>query len=177
MRSWLLVKARLGGRVRLIISGGAPLNPEIEEFLRVTSCAYLTQGYGLTETCGLSTVGFPDDMSLVGTVGVASTYSEVRLEEAPELGYDPLGTPSRDIGEMRSDGVLKIIDRKKNIFKLSQGEYVAVEYLEKIYKISPIVEDVGFIVTHSPQCLSCSNTTALFYFRFGFMGTALDLCL
>ncbi|RWW47259.1 hypothetical protein BHE74_00046761, partial [Ensete ventricosum] len=204
------VKARLGGRVRLIISGGAPLNPEIEEFLRVTSCAYLTQGYGLTETCGLSTVGFPDDMSLVGTVGVASTYSEVRLEEAPELGYDPLGTPSRgeicvrgktlfseyyknpeltkevmidgwfhtgDIGEMRSDGVLKIIDRKKNIFKLSQGEYVAVEYLEKIYKISPIVEDVGFIVTHSPQCLSCSNTTALFYFRFGFMGTALDLCL
>lgn len=40
------MKARLGGRVRLIISGGAPLNPEIEEFLRVTSCAYLTQGYG-----------------------------------------------------------------------------------------------------------------------------------
>lgn len=52
-----------------------------------------------------------------------------------------------DIGEMRPDGVLKIIDRKKNIFKLSQGEYVAVEYLEKIYKISPIVEDVSFIVT------------------------------
>ncbi|CAL9037973.1 unnamed protein product [Musa banksii] len=175
MLAFRKVKARLGGRVRLIISGGAPLNPEIEEFLRVTSCAYLTQGYGLTETCGLSTVGFPDDMSLVGTVGVASTYSEVRLEEAPELDYDPLGTPSRgeicvrgktlfseyyknpeltkevmvdgwfhtgDIGEMRPDGVLKIIDRKKNIFKLSQGEYVAVEYLEKIYKISPIVEDI-----------------------------------
>ncbi|URE26653.1 AMP-binding enzyme [Musa troglodytarum] len=95
MLAFRKVKARLGGRVRLIISGGAPLNPEIEEFLRVTSCAYLTQGYGLTETCGLSTVGFPDDMSLVGTVGVASTFSEVRLEEAPELGYDPLGTPSR----------------------------------------------------------------------------------
>ncbi|CAL9776133.1 unnamed protein product [Musa acuminata subsp. burmannicoides] len=175
MLAFRKVKARLGGRVRLIISGGAPLNPEIEEFLRVTSCAYLTQGYGLTETCGLSTVGFPDDMSLVGTVGVASTFSEVRLEEAPELDYDPLGTPSRgeicvrgktlfseyyknpeltkevmvdgwfhtgDIGEMRPDGVLKIIDRKKNIFKLSQGEYVAVEYLEKIYKISPIVEDI-----------------------------------
>lgn len=50
---------------------------------------------GLTETCGVSTVGFPDDMSLVGTVGVASAYIEVRLEEVPELGYDPLATPSR----------------------------------------------------------------------------------
>ncbi|XP_074582406.1 long chain acyl-CoA synthetase 1-like [Curcuma longa] len=169
------VKARLGGRVRLIISGGAPLSPEVEEFLRVTSCAYLIQGYGLTETCGVSTVGFPDDMSLVGTVGVASAYIEVRLEEVPELGYDPLATPSRgevclrgktiftgyyknpeltkevmidgwfhtgDIGEMRPDGVLKIIDRKKNIFKLSQGEYVAVEYLENTYKVFPLVEDI-----------------------------------
>ncbi|XP_042398611.1 long chain acyl-CoA synthetase 1-like [Zingiber officinale] len=169
------VKDRLGGRVRLIISGGAPLSPDVEEFLRVTSCAYLIQGYGLTETCGVSTVGFPDDMSLVGTVGVTSAYVEVRLEEVPELEYDPLATPSRgevclrgktifteyyknpeltkevmidgwfhtgDIGEMRPDGVLKIIDRKKNIFKLSQGEYVAVEYLENTYKVSPIVEDI-----------------------------------
>jgi len=40
------VKARLGGRVRLIISGGAPLSSEVEEFLRVTSCAFVCQGYG-----------------------------------------------------------------------------------------------------------------------------------
>ncbi|XP_072961506.1 long chain acyl-CoA synthetase 1-like [Typha angustifolia] len=169
------VKARLGGRIRLIISGGAPLSTEIEEFLRVTSCAYFTQGYGLTETCGLCSVGFPDEMSLIGTVGVASTYTELRLEEVPEMGYDPLGVPSRgeicvrgktlfsgyyknpeltkevmidgwfhtgDIGEMSADGVLKIIDRKKNIFKLSQGEYVASEYLEKVYGFAPIVEDI-----------------------------------
>lgn len=40
------VKARLGGRLRLVISGGAPLSTEVEEFLRVTCCAFLVQGYG-----------------------------------------------------------------------------------------------------------------------------------
>jgi long-chain acyl-CoA synthetase len=149
-------------------------------------------------------------MALVGTVGVAATYTEIRLEEVPEMGYDPLGNPSRgeicirgktvftgyyknpeltseaivdgwfhtggeptnqtrsffyvqtrrfrysfritwsdpllfsgDIGEMTPDGILKVIDRKKNIFKLSQGEYVAVEYLEKIYGFPPLIEDVS----------------------------------
>ncbi|KAL5202503.1 hypothetical protein ABZP36_013455 [Zizania latifolia] len=174
MLAFRKVKARLGGRLRLLISGGAPLSNEIEEFLRVTSCAYFIQGYGLTETLGPSTVCYPDDMSLVGTVGVAATYTDLRLEEVPEMGYDPLGTPSRgeicvrgnfftgyyknpeltnevvvdgwfhtgDIGEMTSDGILKVIDRKKNIFKLSQGEYVAVEYLEKVYGFPPTVEDI-----------------------------------
>lgn len=142
-------------------------------------------------------------MSLIGTVGVAAIYTELRLEEVPEMGYDPLGVPSRgeicirgktiftgyyknpeltneamvdgwfhtgeeshfnqnrrlrfgftiacsdtplfsgDIGEMTPDGILKVIDRKKNIFKLSQGEYVEVEYLEKVCGFPQIVEDVS----------------------------------
>lgn len=48
-----------------------------------------------------------------------------------------------DIGEMQPNGTIKIIDRKKNLIKLSQGEYVALEYLEKVYSITPIVEDVS----------------------------------
>lgn len=52
---------------------------------------------------------------------------------------------SGDVGEMLPNGVVKIIDRKKNLIKLSQGEYVAVEYLEKVYCITPIVEDVSIL--------------------------------
>ncbi|CAI9104872.1 OLC1v1003657C2 [Oldenlandia corymbosa var. corymbosa] len=169
------VKARLGGRLRLIVSGGAPLSSEVEEFLRVTTCAFVVQGYGLTETCGLATLGFPDEMSLIGTVGSAFVYNELRLEEVPEMGYDPFGNPARgeicirgktafagyyknpeltqecmrdgwfhtgDIGEISGNGVVRIIDRKKNLVKLSQGEYVAVEHLEKVYTITPIIEDI-----------------------------------
>ncbi|PNX99167.1 long chain acyl-CoA synthetase 1-like protein, partial [Trifolium pratense] len=169
------VKARLGGRVRLIIAGGAPLSSEIEEFLRVTSCAFVCQGYGLTETCGSTTLAYPDEMCMLGTVGPVSIYNELQLEEVPEMGYNPLGSPScgeiclrgktvftsyhknpeltretikdgwfhtGDIGEMQPNGVVKIIDRKKNLIKLSQGEYIALEHLENVYGITPIVEDV-----------------------------------
>ncbi|OIW13006.1 hypothetical protein TanjilG_15455 [Lupinus angustifolius] len=170
-----LVKARLGGRVRLIISGGAALSPEVEEFLRVTSCAFVCQGYGLTETCGPTTLTFPDEMCMLGTVGATAVYNDVQLEEVPEMGYDPLGTPpcgeicvrgktvftgyyknpeltreaikdgwfhTGDIGEILPNGVIKIIDRKKNLIKLSQGEYIALEHLENVYGITPIVEDI-----------------------------------
>lgn len=43
----------------------------------------------------MSTLGYPDEMSMVGTVGSAFVYTELRLEEVPEMGYDPLGEPSR----------------------------------------------------------------------------------
>ncbi|CAN6468968.1 unnamed protein product [Victoria cruziana] len=169
------IKAGLGGRVRLIISGAAPLRDDIEEFLRVTSCAFVAQGYGLTETCGVSTIACPDEWSMKGTVGVPATFIELRLEEVPEMGYSPFGEPPRgeicfrgktvfsgyyknpeltnevfkdgwfhtgDVGELQPNGVLKIIDRKKNIFKLSQGEYIAVENLEKAYASPAIIEDI-----------------------------------
>ncbi|PKI44483.1 hypothetical protein CRG98_035118 [Punica granatum] len=169
------VKARLGGRLRLVVSGGAPLSPEVEEFLRVTCCAFFVTGYGLTETCGAATLGIPDEMCMLGAVGVVGVYNELRLEEVPEMGYNPLENPSRgeiclrgktvfsgyykdpeltsesirdgwfhtgDIGEILPNGVIKIIDRKKNLIKLSQGEYVALEHLENVYGATPIVEDI-----------------------------------
>lgn len=169
------VKARLGGRLRLIISGGAALSSEVEEFLRVTCCAFFIQGYGLTETCGPTTIGFPDEMCMLGTVGSVTPFNDLRLEEVPEMGYNPLGDRpcgeicvrgksvfteyyknpeltkeaikdgwfhTGDIGEILPNGVVKIIDRKKNLIKLSQGEYIALEYLENVYTNTPIVEDI-----------------------------------
>ncbi|GLT64906.1 hypothetical protein SLA2020_373690 [Shorea laevis] len=169
------VKAKLGGRLRLLVSGGAPLSSEVEEFLRVTCCCYVIQGYGLTEACGPASFCFPDEMCMIGAVGVPAVYNEVRLEEVPEMGYNPLADPpcgeiclrgktifsgyyknpeltreslqdgwfhTGDIGQILPNGVIKIIDRKKNLIKLSQGEYVALEYLENVYGITPVVEDI-----------------------------------
>jgi len=50
---------------------------------------------------------------------------------------------SGDIAEVQLNGAVKIIDRKKNLIKLSQGEYIALEHLENVYGITPIVEDVS----------------------------------
>ncbi|XP_051137340.1 long chain acyl-CoA synthetase 4-like isoform X2 [Andrographis paniculata] len=160
------IKEGLGGNVRLILSGAAPLASHVEEFLRVVTCSYVLQGYGLTETCAGTFVSLPDEMGMLGTVGPPVPNVDVCLESVPEMGYDALSSTPRgevcvkgdtlfsgyhkrddltkevfidgwfhtgDIGEWQPNGSLKIIDRKKNIFKLSQGEYVAVENLENIY--------------------------------------------
>ena len=158
------IKQRLGGRVRLICSGGAPLARHVEDFLNVTMCAPVVQGYGLTETCAASFIAVPGESTNAGTVGPPLPSVGLRLEAVPEMGCDPSANPPRgevcivgatlfsgyykdaektaevweagadgsphsalfhtgDIGEVTPEGLLKIVDRKKNIFKLSQGEW------------------------------------------------------
>ncbi|GBF91020.1 hypothetical protein Rsub_03875 [Raphidocelis subcapitata] len=169
------IKQKLGGRVRLILSGAAPLSPAVQEFLAVAMCAPVLQGYGLTETCAATCIAEPFRWEANGTVGgPISGAIEVRLEAVPEMGYDPAADPPRgevcvrgptlfggyykeegltaecmdaegffhtgDIAELTGRGALRIIDRKKNIFKLSQGEYVAVEKVEGAYKGAPLME-------------------------------------
>uniref|UniRef100_A0A0E0JMG7 Long-chain-fatty-acid--CoA ligase n=1 Tax=Oryza punctata TaxID=4537 RepID=A0A0E0JMG7_ORYPU len=181
------VKRGLGGRVRLILSGAAPLSNHVEEFLRVVTCSLVLQGYGLTETCAGSFVSLPNNMSMLGTVGPPVPYVEVHLESVPEMGYDALSKESPrgeicirgdtlfsgyykredltkevlvdgwfhtgDIGEWQPDGSMKIIDRKKNIFKLSQGEYVAVENLENIFGQAPGVDSIWVYGNSFESCL------------------------
>ncbi|KAB1209886.1 Long chain acyl-CoA synthetase 4 [Morella rubra] len=169
------VKQGLGGRLRLILSGAAPLSGQVETFLRVVACCHVVQGYGLTETCAGSFVSVPNELSMLGTVGPPVPNLEVCLESVPEMGYDALSKTPRgevclrgktlfsgyykredltkevfvdgwfhtgDIGEWQPNGSLKIIDRKKNIFKLSQGEYVAVENLENIYGLVSDIDSI-----------------------------------
>ncbi|CDO97106.1 unnamed protein product [Coffea canephora] len=169
------IKQGFGGKVRIMFSGAAPLPKHVEEFLRVTCCCVLSQGYGLTESCSGCFTSITNVMSMMGTVGVPITTIEARLESVPELGYDALADVPRgeiclrgktlfsgyhkrqdltsdvlvdgwfhtgDIGELQHNGTMKIIDRKKNIFKLSQGEYVAVESLESTYSRCPLVTSI-----------------------------------
>ncbi|CAL0332016.1 unnamed protein product [Lupinus luteus] len=169
------IKQGLGGKVRLILSGAAPLSTHVESYLRVVTCSHVLQGYGLTETCAGTFVSLPNELGMLGTVGPPVPNVDVCLESVPEMGYDALGSTPRgeicvrgntlfsgyykredltkevlidgwfhtgDIGEWQPNGSMKIIDRKKNIFKLSQGEYVAVENLENIYDQLSSIESI-----------------------------------
>eukprot|EP01120_Amphizonella_sp_Union-15-10_P010997 TRINITY_DN4560_c0_g1_i1.p1 TRINITY_DN4560_c0_g1~~TRINITY_DN4560_c0_g1_i1.p1 ORF type:complete len:646 (+),score=109.26 TRINITY_DN4560_c0_g1_i1:71-2008(+) len=160
------MKDVLGGRVRLAISGAAPISSEVQEFLRICFCTTVLQGYGLTETCAMLTVSRPHDLE-TGHTGAPVTCCEVKLVDVPEMGYTSSTNPQRgevcvrgnnifvgyfkapeitkevledsgwfhtgDIGQWNENGTLTIIDRKKNLFKLAQGEYIAVEFLQEVY--------------------------------------------
>ncbi|CAD6333524.1 unnamed protein product [Miscanthus lutarioriparius] len=96
------IKEGLGGRIRLMIAGAAPLPGQIEEFMRVTSCSIVVQGYGLTESCAGCFTSIANVFSMIGTVGPPVTTIEARLESVPEMGYDalsdmPLLCPSPDL--------------------------------------------------------------------------------
>ncbi|KAK6918229.1 AMP-dependent synthetase/ligase [Dillenia turbinata] len=169
------VKQGLGGKVRLILSGGAPLATHVEAYLRVVTCSHVLQGYGLTESCGGTFVSLPNNPDMLGTVGPPVPNVDIRLESVPEMGYDALSDTPRgeicirgktlfsgyykredltkevlidgwlhtgDIGEWQPSGSMKIIDRMKNIFKLSHGEYVAVENLENIYGFATCIDSI-----------------------------------
>ncbi|XP_059653941.1 probable CoA ligase CCL6 isoform X2 [Cornus florida] len=169
------IKQGFGGRVRLMLSGAAPLPRHVEEFLRVACCSVLSQGYGLTESCAGCFTSIANVFSMMGTVGVPMSTIEARLESVPEMGYDALASVPRgeiclrgktlfsgyhkrqdltkdvlldgwfhtgDVGEWQTNGAMKIIDRKKNIFKLSQGEYIAVENIENAYLRCPLLTSI-----------------------------------
>ncbi|KAI8896965.1 hypothetical protein BC833DRAFT_527622 [Globomyces pollinis-pini] len=162
-----------GGRLRVALSGGAPMAPETQEFLTVTLC-HIVQGYGMTESCGFIAVQGLSDKGILGVVGTPSPACEVKLVATnnynpnPTNGKKPQGEVwvrgdnmmsgyykqekvtaesfgpdnwfmTGDIGEWNEDGTLSIIDRKKNLVKLSHGEYVALEKLESQYKTSKLI--------------------------------------
>jgi long-chain acyl-CoA synthetase len=156
----------LGGRVRLMVTGSAPIAPNILQLLRCVFCCPVIEAYGTTECGACCTITTMGDVSL-GHVGGCISCNAVKLVGVPEMQYDTGTRPpqgevcirgpnvfhgyfkdpeatreafdddgwlrSGDIGEWLPNGALRIIDRRKNIFKLSQGEYVAPEKIENVY--------------------------------------------
>lgn len=155
----------LGGNLELICSGSAALQPRLA---RVFSAAGMTvtEGYGLTETSPVISVGEEANGGLkFGSVGRVIDGVEVKIAEDGEIlckgpnvmqGYykDPEKTAevikdgyfhTGDIGVLDADGQLKITDRKKQLFKTSGGKYIAPQLLENQMKQSLFIEQIMVI--------------------------------
>ncbi|XP_069049210.1 long-chain-fatty-acid--CoA ligase 1a isoform X2 [Lepisosteus oculatus] len=177
------VQASLGGRVRLMITGAAPVSPVVLSFLRTALGCQFYEGYGQTECTAGITLSMPGDWT-AGHVGAPLPCNVVKLVDVPEMNYfavngegevcakgpnvfkgylkDPEKTAEAldqdgwvhtgDIGKWLPNGTLKIIDRKKHIFKLAQGEYIAPEKVENIYNRS---EPVAQVFVHGDSLQAC----------------------
>ncbi|HSS67932.1 MAG TPA: long-chain fatty acid--CoA ligase [Nocardioidaceae bacterium] len=146
------IRARFGGRLRFFVSGSAALNRDIAEWFHAAGIVIL-EGYGLTETSAGTCVNRPGRYKF-GTVGLAFDDTEIKIADDGEVlikgpgvmdGYHKLDQATGeslvdgwlhtgDIGELDSDGYLKITDRKKDLFKTSGGKYIAPQVLEGQFK-------------------------------------------
>ncbi|XP_032922217.1 long-chain-fatty-acid--CoA ligase 5 isoform X1 [Catharus ustulatus] len=167
------VQETMGGKVRIMVTGAAPISPSVLTFLRAALGCQIFEGYGQTECSAGSTFSMPGDWT-TGHVGAPLACNIIKLDDVEEMSYfssnnegevcikgpnvfkgylkDPEKTAEAidkdgwlhtgDIGKWLPNGTLKIIDRKKNIFKLAQGEYIAPEKIENVYIESAAVAQV-----------------------------------
>jgi len=167
------IQNMLGGRIRMIFSGSAPLAKEVLDFVRCAIGCQIWEGYGQTESCGGSTVTLAHELE-GGHVGPPLPCVTIKLIDVPEMNYyvkdnkgeicirgdclmreyykDPQKTAETldkegwlltgDVGRWLPNGSLQIIDRRKNIFKLAQGEYVAPDKVESQYMNSPLISQI-----------------------------------
>jgi len=163
------IKERMGGRLRLGVSGGAPLAKEIAEFFHSIDIL-IVEGWGLTECTTAASVNRPGRFRF-GTVGPALPGFEVETDEEGELlirsptvfaGYykDPDATAevlgadgwlrSGDVGSIDEDGFVHITDRKKDILITAGGKNVAPANLENALKTAPLVSQALVIGDRRP---------------------------
>jgi long-chain acyl-CoA synthetase len=157
-------KAAFGGRMRILVSGGAAL-PEDLSYIYIGAGIPIVQGYGLTETSPVITTSRIES-NRVGTVGTAIPNVDIRIAEDGEIevrgpnvmrGYynKPEATQAvftsdgwfktGDIGTLDEDSFLRITDRKKELFKTSGGKYISPQPIEQAIKGSRFVNQVVLI--------------------------------
>lgn len=149
------LREKIGPRLRVVVSGGAPGDPKVLEFFNAIGIATL-EGYGLSETSAPATVNIPNKVK-VGTVGpklesVQLKFGEeneillagpsifkgyYRNEEATKESFEDGWFKTGDIGELDSDGYLKITDRKKDLIVNSAGKNIAPQRIEAVIRGIP----------------------------------------
>lgn len=154
------LKAALGGRIRLMISGGAPLSPKIHWFFRDAGLTIL-EGYGLTETSAGTFLSRPDHYK-IGKVGQVVRGTEVKIADDGEILVKGRGIMREywkrpeataevikdgwfytgDVGELDAEGFLTITDRKKDIIVTAGGKNIAPQNIENLLKTHKLVSQV-----------------------------------
>jgi long-chain acyl-CoA synthetase len=148
------IRARLGGRIRFLLSGSAALSPDIASWFAAAGMPII-EGYALTETGGGACISSIED-SLPGLVGLPLVGSEVKIADDGEIllrgpmvmrGYHHLPDATAevlsadgwfatgDVGEVDAAGRLRITDRKKDLIKTSGGKYIAPQPVEVMFKV------------------------------------------
>ncbi len=158
----------VGGRLRYFVSGGAPLSPTLS-YSYLAAGIPILQGYGATETCIVS-ANRPGN-NHVGSVGIPFEGIEIKIADDGEIlvrgpnvmrGYygQPEATAAvlkdgwfytGDVGHLEKNGHLYITDRKKDLFKLSNGKYIAPQLIESLLKESEFVSQVVVVGTGRKQ--------------------------
>ena len=168
------IRERFGGRVRFFISGSAALDREIAQWFDAVGVVLL-EGYGLTETSAASSLNRPTAYRF-GTVGWTLPQTDVKIAEDGEIllkgpgvmnGYHELPEATAeaidaegwfhtgDIGELDAEGFLRITDRKKDMFKTSQGKYVAPSAISAGFKaLCPYASDIIVYGENKPYCVA-----------------------
>ncbi len=168
------IRERFGGRLRFFVSAAAALDRDVAQWFDAVGIVVL-EGSGLTETAAASFINRPHAYRF-GTVGWPFPDTEVKIADDGEIllrgpgvmtGYHDLPEATAealeadgwfhtgDIGEVDADGFLRITDRKKDMFKTSQGKYVAPSPISASFKgICPYASELIVIGEGKPYCVA-----------------------